>query len=602
VKSDSKIEEILSRLPESPGIYMMLDRDREIIYIGKARSLKKRVTSYFRKTGQDAKTGVLVKNIRDIEYIATDTEIEALLLENNLIKKHKPKFNIRLKDDKRYPYIAVTLNEEYPRIIYTRNINRKSDRFFGPFTDAGAAKNTAALINRTLKLKTCRRELPLKKGERPCLNFQINRCSGACTGHITKDEYRALIDDAVHLLEGNIEPAIKNLHERMNKASSEMDYEKAAQLRDIIFDIRKISETQKVEVPSGIDQDYIAAGIFGNEALLVIFEFRSGILTGRKINIFDNAKYSEPADIVRTFIIDYYSDRGIPSRIVTEESIDESKIISSHLSVKNSGRVSVTRGISPDDKGVLKLIRKNIDMIAAERSFSETNSIDAGLTALKEALNLDSEPLIIECFDISNFHGQDAVASMVVFRNGKPDKKSYRRYKIRGYDSPNDPGMMHEGVSRRIQHLINEEMEMPDLFILDGGPTQLARGIEAASNFNIGTSIISVAKKFEEIYTNPSEKPLRLPEGSPGLRIIQNIRDEAHRFAVTYHRILRDKKLTTSELDSIPEIGPVIKSALLKHFKGVEEIKNASREDLMKAEGIGSKTADKIYSYFNSTR
>ncbi len=602
MKSDSKIEEILSRLPESPGIYMMLDRDREIIYIGKARSLKKRVTSYFRKTGQDAKTGVLVKNIRDIEYIATDTEIEALLLENNLIKKHKPKFNIRLKDDKRYPYIAVTLNEEYPRIIYTRNINRKSDRFFGPFTDAGAAKNTAALINRTLKLKTCRRELPLKKGERPCLNFQINRCSGACTGHITKDEYRALIDDAVHLLEGNIEPAIKNLHERMNKASSEMDYEKAAQLRDIIFDIRKISETQKVEVPSGIDQDYIAAGIFGNEALLVIFEFRSGILTGRKINIFDNAKYSEPADIVRTFIIDYYSDRGIPSRIVTEESIDESKIISSHLSVKNSGRVSVTRGISPDDKGVLKLIRKNIDMIAAERSFSETNSIDAGLTALKEALNLDSEPLIIECFDISNFHGQDAVASMVVFRNGKPDKKSYRRYKIRGYDSPNDPGMMHEGVSRRIQHLINEEMEMPDLFILDGGPTQLARGIEAASNFNIGTSIISVAKKFEEIYTNPSEKPLRLPEGSPGLRIIQNIRDEAHRFAVTYHRILRDKKLTTSELDSIPEIGPVIKSALLKHFKGVEEIKNASREDLMKAEGIGSKTADKIYSYFNSTR
>ena len=602
MKSDSKIEEILSHLPESPGIYMMLDRDREIIYIGKARSLKKRVTSYFRKTGQDAKTGVLVKNIRDIEYIATDTEIEALLLENNLIKKHKPKFNIRLKDDKRYPYIAVTLNEEYPRIIYTRNINRKSDRFFGPFTDAGAAKNTAALINRTLKLKTCRRELPLKKGERPCLNFQINRCSGACTGHITKDEYRALIDDAVHLLEGNIEPAIKNLHERMNKASSEMDYEKAAQLRDIIFDIRKISETQKVEVPSGIDQDYIAAGIFGNEALLVIFEFRSGILTGRKINIFDNAKYSEPADIVRTFIIDYYSDRGIPSRIVTEESIDESKIISSHLSVKNSGRVSVTRGISPDDKGVLKLIRKNIDMIAAERSFSETNSIDAGLTALKEALNLDSEPLIIECFDISNFHGQDAVASMVVFRNGKPDKKSYRRYKIRGYDSPNDPGMMHEGVSRRIQHLINEEMEMPDLFILDGGPTQLARGIEAASNFNIGTSIISVAKKLEEIYTNPSEKPLRLPEGSPGLRIIQSIRDEAHRFAVTYHRKIRDKKLTTSELDSIPEIGPMIKSSLLRHFKAVEEIKNASREDLMKAEGIGSKTADKIYSYFNSTR
>ncbi len=602
MKSDSKIEEILSRLPESPGIYMMLDREREIIYIGKAKSLKKRVTSYFRKTGQDAKTGVLVKNIRHIEYIATDTEIEALLLENNLIKKHKPKFNIRLKDDKRYPYIAVTLNEEYPRIIYTRNINRKTDRFFGPFTDAGAAKNTAALINRTLKLKTCRRELPLKKGERPCLNFQINRCSGACTGGISKDEYRALIDDAVNLLEGNIDPVMKSLNKRMQKASAEMDYEKAARLRDIIFDIQKISETQKVEVHSGIDQDYIGAGIFGNEALLVIFEFRRGILTGRKINIFDNAKYSEPADIMRTFIIDYYRDREIPSRIITEESIDESKIISAHLTEIASAGITVAKGVSKDDRGVIKLIKKNIDMIAAERSFSEMNSVDAGLTALKEALNLDSEPLIIECFDISNFHGQDAVASMVMFRNGRPDRKSYRRYKIRGYDSPNDPGMMHEAVSRRIQLLINEGLEIPDLIILDGGPAQLTRGIEAASNFNIGTAIISVAKKFEEIYTNPLEKPLRFPEGSPELRIIQNIRDEAHRFAITYHRKLRDKKLTTSELDSIPEIGSVIKSALLKHFKSLEKIRNASREDLMKADGIGSKTADKIYLYFNSNQ
>jgi len=602
MNKDLKIEQILSSLPDSSGVYLMMDEAGDIIYIGKANSLKKRVSSYFRKTEHDAKTGVLVKNIRNIEYIATDSEIEALLLENNLIKKHKPKFNIRLKDDKRYPYIAVTLNEEYPRIIYTRNINKKTDRFFGPFTDARAAKNTAALINRTLKLKTCRRDLPLKKGERPCLNYQINRCSGACTGEITKEEYRALIDDALNLLEGNIEPVMESLNRRMKKASMEMDYEKAGRLRDIIFDIQKISETQKVEVASGINQDYIAAGIFGDEALLVIFEFRNGILTGRKINIFDNAKYSEQEDIIRTFIIDYYNEGEIPSRIVSEIRNNDLNIISSHLSEKASKKVTISAAVSQNDKSVIRLIKKNIDMIAAERSISQENSPDAAAAALKEALKLDSEPLIIECFDISNFHGQDAVASMVMFRNGKPDRKNYRRYKIRGYDSPNDPGMIHEAVSRRIQYLVNEDQELPDLMVIDGGPTQLTRAIEAAANFNTGINIISVAKKFEKIYTSPSEKPLCFPEGSSQLRIIQNIRDEAHRFAITYHRKLRDKKLTSSELDYIPQISSGIKTSLLKHFQSIDNIKAASPEILMEADGVGEKTASKIYSYFKEIR
>lgn len=443
---------------------------------------------------------------------------------------------------------------------------------------------------------------PIKKGERPCLNFQINRCSGACTGKITKEEYRALIDDALNLLEGNIDPVMESLNSRMKKSASEMDYEKAARLRDIIFDIQKISETQKVEVASGINQDYIATGIFGDEALLVIFEFRNGILTGRKINIFDNAKYSEPEDIIRTFIIDYYNEREIPSRIVNEIRISDLNIISSHLSAKASKKVLISAASSQADKAVIRLIKKNIDMLAVERSISREYRANAGTAALKEALKLDSEPLIIECFDISNFHGQDAVASMVMFRNGKPDKKNYRRYKIKGYDSPNDPGMIHEAVSRRIQYLVNEEQELPDLIVIDGGRTQLSRAIEAAANFNTGISIISIAEKLDEIYISPDKKPIRFPEASSHLRLIQNIRDEAHRFAITYHRALRDKKTTASELDLIPDIGTKHKSALLKHFKSVEKIKNASREDLLKARGIGSKTADKIYLYFNNTQ
>jgi excinuclease ABC subunit C len=593
-----KMKDILSRLPQEPGVYLMLGRDSAIIYIGKANSLKKRVTSYFQKKDHDPKTIILVKNISDIEYIVTDTEIEALLLESNLIKKHKPKFNVRLKDDKRYPYIAITMNEEYPRVIYTRYINRNTDKYFGPYTDARAAKNSVTMINNLFKLKTCRRSLPLKDDERPCINYQIKKCSGACRGIISKEEYRSLIDDAVNFLEGNIDPVMNSLNNRMKEYSEKMNFEKAASVRDIIYDIQKISQTQSVDIPTVIDQDCISTGIFGGEAIVVLFEFRHGILTGRKINIFDNAEYSTPEEILRIFILDYYRDKEIPVRIVTEYGIPDYKLIAEHLSEKSGKKISLVQAGSQDDKGIMRMIRKNIDIIAADRKATEENNPAAGLLELKDTLGLDTEPDVMECFDISNFQGTDSVASMVQFRLGRSDKSNYRRYKIRGYESSNDPGMIHEAVSRRLQYLINENLELPDLIVIDGGPTQLTRAIEAASNFNIDINIISVAKKFEEIYTAPDIAPIRLPENSPALKLIQRIRDEAHRFAVTYHRNLRDKKLTSSVLDKIPDIGDKTKKLLLKHFGSVEEISNAALEELASAEGIGEKTAQKIYDFF----
>jgi len=593
-----KIKDILSRLPQEPGVYLMLGSDGSIIYIGKANSLKKRVTSYFQKKDHDPKTGILVKNICDIEYIVTESEIEALLLESNLIKKHKPKFNVRLKDDKRYPYIAVTMNEDYPRVIYTRYINRNTDKYFGPYTDAKAAKNSAAMINNLFKLKTCRKALPLKDNERPCINYQIKKCSGACRNIISMDEYKILINDAVNFLEGNIDPVINSLNRRMKEYSEKLNFEKAASVRDIIYDIQKISQSQNVDIPSVTNQDCIAAGIFGGEAIVVLFEFRHGILTGRKINVFDNAEYTTPEEILRIFILDYYRDKEIPSRIVTESGIPDYRLIAEHLSIKSGKKIALVHAGSSDDRGIIGMIRKNIDIIAADRKSTEENSPAAGLLALKEALELEDEPDVMECFDISNFQGTDSVASMVQFRLGRSDKSNYRRYKIRGYEAANDPGMIHEAVSRRLQHLVNENLELPDLIIIDGGPTQLTRAIEAAANFGLNLNIISVAKRFEEIYILPDQPPLRLPENSTALKLIQRIRDEAHRFAVTYHRTLRDKKLTASVLDNIPDIGDKTKKLLLKYFGSVEKISEATLDDLVSAEGIGEKTARKIYDFF----
>jgi excinuclease ABC subunit C len=593
-----RIKDILSRLPDEPGVYLMLGRDSNIIYIGKANSLKKRVSSYFANKSHDPKTSILVKNINDIEYIVTETEIEALLLESNLIKKHRPKFNVRLKDDKRYPYIAVTLNEDYPRIIYTRNINRNTDKYFGPYTDARAAKNSAAMINNLFKLKTCSRPLPLKAGERPCINYQIKKCSGACNGLISRDEYRALIDDAVNFLEGNIDPVITSLNRRMKEYSENMDFEKAASVRDIIYDIQKISQMQNVDIPTITDQDCIAAGIFGGEGIVVLFEFRHGILTGRKINIFDNAEYTTAEDVTRIFVLVYYGSREVPSRIITEYSMPDAKLIADHLSMKSGKKVTLVKAASPEDRGILNMIHKNIDIISADRKSAEENNPAAALLELKEVLLLDDEPLLIECFDISNFQGTDSVASMVRFSIGRPVKTGYRRYKIRGYETANDPGMIHEAVSRRLQYIANETMESPDLILIDGGPTQLARALDAAGNFKPDMKIISIAKRFEEIYTSPATPPLRLAENSPGLKLLQRIRDEAHRFAVTYHRKLRDKKITSSLLDTIPDIGEKTRKLLIKHFGSVESVAEAELDDLMSVEGIGEKTSLKIYNFF----
>lgn len=590
----------LKQIPDEPGIYLMKDGSGEIIYIGKALRLKKRVGSYFQNKQNDPKTAVLVSRIADIEYIVTDSEMEALILESNLIKKHRPKFNIRLKDDKRFPYIAVTLGDTYPRIIFTRKISNRKSKYYGPYTDAAAAREMVHTVNTVFKLRTCKKEFPLKKGERPCLNYQIKRCNGICTGTISPKEYLELLKHAMSFLDGDIDPVLADLNKNMKNYSAEMNFEKAAQIRDIIFNIQKVSQTQKVSISIGQDQDFLNVGILGNEALLVLFEFRSGVLLGRKINVFDNAELSEPRDIIRSFIMDYYQHAEIPSRIITDYSIEDKNVIETFLTSKASKKVNITQPTSAEDRGILDMIKKNIDMIASDREAAKYyQNIDEGFKILQKLFSLKDYPHEMVCFDISNLQGTNAVASMVTFKEGVPDKANYRRFKIRGHEGPNDPAMIHEAVGRRIQHLVNENLPLPDLVVIDGGPTQLTRAMEAAANFDVDLKIISLAERFEDIYFSPLAPPIRLSKDSPALKLLQNLRDESHRFAVTYHRKLRDKEMKHSELDEIKGISIKAKKALLAHFGSIEAVKEASTEDIMQVKNVGKKTAETVYNFFH---
>jgi excinuclease ABC subunit C len=594
---------LLREAPSLPGVYLMKDGDGEIIYIGKATSLKKRLSSYFQKTAHDVKTATLVRHIRSVEYIVTDSEIEALLLESSLIGKHRPKYNVRLKDDKRYPYIAVTMSEEYPRIVFTRKMSRGGDRYFGPYTDARAARGMAATLNSAFRLKTCKKKIPLSRGERPCLNYQMNRCHGPCMGKITVDEYRKIVSGAVEFLEGDIYSVTENMRKLMNEHSSKFEYEQAARIRDVMEDIAKITESQKVFDPVGRDRDYAAMAIRSDEALVVLFEFRGGVLLGRKVRVFENAQYASPEDIMRAFLVDYYRTTEIPPSVVVMNKVHDRQIIEEYLSSRAGRRVAILTPKTGDDHAVMNLLRKNIDVLVSDReSRRHHDGTRSGLEELAAVTGAQAAISTIECFDISNTQGTLSVASMVRFRDGNPDRSRYRRFRIKGYSESNDPGMIHEVVSRRIQHLLNENQQLPDLLVIDGGPTQLARALEAVSSLEAKVPVISLAKRFEEIYTQPKEKPLRLPSGSVALKILQRIRDEAHRFAITYHRTLRDGAMTASALDGIDGIGEQRKRILLEHMKSVEAIGAASIDEIASVPGIGKAVAQAVFDHFHRGR
>lgn len=588
-------------LPRKPGIYIMRDSDDNIIYIGKSKSLRNRVKSYFKDKYDTLKTKILMSHFNGLEYIITDSEKEALILEANLIKKHRPKYNIRLKDDKRYPYVKIT-DEKFPRLIITRNIG-KTGSYFGPFTDVGSVRQTVKFLKSLFKIRTCR------KMNGPCLNCQIDLCYGPCAENISEKEYKKLINKIDLFFQGKYTEIIKNLEREMKEASKEFNFEKAGVLRDQVASMSEVMEKQFVDFAAELDQDVIAMSFDENSAIVVVFFIRNGKINGKDDFLMSGTKNNKINEIISAFIQQYYNvGRHVPKEIILEEKIkdeEERKLIIDWLTDLRGDEVEL---IVPEEGSKLRLIRmvmKNAEIIKKQKRKMKNAMIE-----LKKYLKLSKLPRIIEGYDVSNISGKLAVGSKVSFLDSKPNKKQYKRFKLET-PGPNDYEMMRELLSRRFKYLTEcsdedkkiSKFQEPDLIIIDGGKGQLRIATEVLKKYNLEhIPVIGLAKEFEEVFTPKSRNSIIIPQDNEGLHLLQRVRDESHRFAVKYHRKLRSEAIEGSELDDIVRVGKTRKINLLKHFGDIENVKKASIDEIADVKGLNKKLAKAVYEKFNKNK
>jgi len=614
------LEEKLKNLPGEPGVYIMKDELGNVIYVGKAVSLKNRVKQYFQSSkNHSPKVQAMVSKIRDFEYILTDSEMEALILECNLIKKHRPRYNVLLKDDKHYPYIKVTTEEDYPRVLMTRNVKKDKNRYFGPFTDSRAVRETIELIKKLFPVRSCNKNLNnIQKGDRPCLYYHINQCQGPCLGNVDKEEYQNMIKEICKFLDGRYEELLKELKDEMKEAAANLQFEKAAMLRDKITAVEKIMEKQKVLSTDFIDQDAIAIAQGDKKSVVQLFFIRSGKLVGTEHFILDDTEDTDIKEILSSFIKQFYLVSSfIPKEILIQEDFDDIEIIERWLSENKGSRVYIKVPQRGEKKKLIDMAIKNAEETLEnyeQKLIREEARTIGALDELAQHLQLEAPPGRIEAFDISNIQGVDSVASMVVFEDGKPNISEYRRFKIKGVIGPNDFASMSEVLQRRFKRGIEERKKLksegkdvnagkfskfPDLLLIDGGKGQLNAALKVLDELGLSyIPTIGLAKKFEEIYVKYQEEPIILPKNSNALQLLQRIRDEAHRFAITYHRSLRDKNRLHSALEDVPLIGPKRRAALFKHFGSIEAIKKASLDELLQVEGMNRQAAENIQQYF----
>lgn len=616
------IEEALKNLPEQPGVYIMHNADGEIIYVGKAKILKNRVRQYFQKNkSHSAKVLAMVSNIAYFEYIVTDTEIEALVLECNLIKKHRPKYNILLKDDKQYPYIKVTINEDYPRIFMSRTLKNDGAKYFGPYAGMQTVKGTIDIVQKIFKPPLCRRNFPEDIGKgRPCLNHHIDKCFAPCIyGKVSKAEYRRVFFDICSFLEGNHSELIAALTSEMMEASKNTEFEKAAVIRDKISAIKRFEEKQKIiNADKQTDTDIIAFCVYNDKVFIEIFFVRLGRITGRKSYRIDDTRNVDISEVLSDFIKQHYIEsESVPEEILLQAEAAERELISDWLSGKRGKKVSISVPKKGNKKSLVDMVRKNAEISAenyrlAGLKLSESkNRISAELA---KKLKLEKPPVRIESYDISNIQGADNVASMVVFVNGKPSKKDYRSFKIKSFEGANDYLAMQEVIYRRFRHAKEEEngiesgnlakedakfLPYPDMILLDGGKGQLSAVLQIMETIDVDLPVFGMVKdnrhRTRGLLSKDGEISL-LPTDSI-FKFITNVQDEVHRAAIGYHRSKRSEALRKSELDEIKGIGKVKKSKLLGHFKSLENIKNADFNELIKI--VDEKTAKNIKDYFN---
>lgn len=621
--SDFDVKEELKKLPNKPGVYIMRDSNDTIMYVGKAVNLHNRVRSYFRANiGRGPQIDRMVEQIARFEYIVTDSELEALVLENNLIKEHCPRYNTLLKDDKTYPYIKVTVSEDYPRVLFSRLMKKDRSRYFGPFTSAAAVKDTIDLINKLYGLRTCNRVLPRDIGlDRPCLNYHMKQCSGPCTGNITKEEYREHVDKALEFLNGNYGLIIKELEQKMNDASEELDFESAAKYRDLLASVKVVAQKQKMTDSSMEDKDIIAIASDENDAVVQVFFVRDGRLIGREHFYMTHVSENPEKEILLNFVKQFYAGTPfIPRELVLPESIEDMEVIQEWLSERKSSKVYITVPERGQKEKLMELAAQNARLILSkdkERIKREEGRTIGAVKEIEKLLGL-KDINRMEAYDISNISGFANVGSMVVYEKGKPKKSDYRKFRIQSVSGPDDYACMHEVLTRRLLHGIEEKKDLevreidarygsftkfPDLILMDGGRGQVNICLRVLDELGIDIPVCGMVKddnhRTRGLYYNNVELPI--DTRSEGFKLITRIQDEAHRFAIEYHRSLRSKAQVKSSLDDIPGIGPARRKALMKHFRSIEDIRNATADEIAETPGIPLNVAIKIKEFLDKT-
>ena len=618
-----QIEEELKKLPAKPGVYIMHDQDDAIIYVGKAISLRNRVRSYFREsTNKSPKIEKMVTKIARFEYIVTDSELEALVLENNLIKEHNPKYNTMLKDDKTYPYIKVTMGEDFPRVLFSRQMKKDKSRYFGPFTSAFAVKETIELINRLYKLRTCSRVLPRDIGlERPCLNYHIGQCMAPCQEYVTKEEYRAQVEQALDFLNGNFDPILNSLRQKMEEASERLDFEEAIRYRELYNSVKQVAQKQKITDSDGEDKDIIALARDENDAVVQVFFVRGGKLIGREHFIMTRTQDCTQAQVLLDFVKQFYAGTPfIPRELMLQHEIEDIPVLEQWLSARKGSRVYIRVPKKGTKEKLVELAATNAKLVLSKDRERIKREEGRTIGAVKEICALLSIPEAnrMEAFDISNISGFENVGSMVVYEKGKPKRSDYRKFRIKTVSGPDDYACMKEVLTRRFRHGMEETKELedkqlekefgsftrfPDLLLMDGGKGQVNVALQVLSELGLSIPVCGMVKddnhRTRGLYYQNRE--IEIDTRSEGFKLITRIQDEAHRFAIEYHRSLRSKEQVRSVLDGIPGVGPARRKALMRDFRSIDEIRQADVERLSQVPEIPEHIAEEIYSFFHGS-
>ncbi len=615
------IQEELKKLPDHPGVYLMHDDRDAIIYIGKAISLRNRVRQYFQTSrNKGPKIEKMVTHIDHFEYILTDSELEALVLECNLIKEHRPKYNTMLKDDKTYPYIKVTLGEAYPRVLFSRLMKKDKSKYYGPYTSAGAVKDTIELVQKLFQIRTCNRTLPRDIGkERPCLNYHIHQCQAPCQGYISKEDYRLQIRGAMELLNGNFAPVIKDLEEKMKAASEALEFEKAMEYRDLLTSVRQVAQKQKITSFDGEDRDILALAMDDRDAVVQVFFVREGKLIGREHFHVTIGAEDTKKEVLSTFIGQYYAGTPfVPKEIMLPMEIDDANVVAEWLSAKRGQKVYIRVPKKGQREKLVELAEQNAVMVLTQDKEKIRREEGRTIGAVKEIADLLDLGYVkrMEAYDISNTNGFESVGSMVVYERGKPCRSDYRKFKLKTVTGPDDYASMREVLTRRFTHGMEERAQnkeknlaqeygsftkFPDLILMDGGKGQVNIALEVLDELKLAIPVCGMVKddhhRTRGLYFNNEEIPI--DRHSEGFRLLTRIQDEAHRFAIEYHRSLRSKQQVRSILDDIPNIGETRRKALMRQFQSLEKIREASVEQLREVDGMNEKAAQSVYQFFH---